>query len=194
MIRVNDPFQAEQDNLDFSDHTVSPLGRRLLAWIMEHGPVPIRPLTKQPGFNYYTIKPDLEELVSNGFLMKDDKPSAKPGNPVYYHMTHKGAQIIVENWNAMNVLERSDATCKDNYSDLGIISTLIEVVRDSTEPGKLISYLWLVLFLGGVALLTLGHLIGIAPLIIDAALWYEDYGRKRKGLGRPMSIAPIRRG
>lgn len=144
----------------------------------QHGPSTIRRLIAEGHYNYYTIKPVLDELAANGFLRKDDKPLAKPGNPIRYHLTTKAMPVINKNWNLLTVLERSAATHRDNFSDLGITNDLLSTVNYLAEPGSAKSWLWLTLLLGGSVLVGLGNLIGLALLAIDGVLYYDDYIRK----------------
>jgi DNA-binding PadR family transcriptional regulator len=109
---------------DLMEQTITLQARSLLAWINRHGPTTIRRFIDDGGFNYTTIKPVLDELVEKGLLKKDEKPRARPGNPVYFHLTPDGVSLVVVYWTEMSVIERVKATHIENLQDLGVIEDL----------------------------------------------------------------------
>lgn len=175
--------------------TVSPLSRQVLSWINSNGPFTFKRLEKEASLHYHTVKPVVDELVSNGALRRDDKPLAKAGNPVYHHLTTRGVKIIVEDWDTISLFEKTKATNSENYSDLGLVSDLVTDLEKSLEPSRVKSTLWSTLFFGGIGLVFSGPILaqigtsfGLAFIAIAAILFYDDYVRERLGVGRPISI------
>lgn len=165
------------------------LFERVMAWIFEHGPADVSMLIRQAGFNYSTMKPILYELVKEHLLRRDEKPRAKQGNPIYYHITPRGARFVRLDWDRMSLLDRAKATCQENYADLGIVSDLLTSISLLKEPGLVKSILWVALFISGLALLVVGNVFGSIFILISAVLFYDDYVRERPGLDRPITTS-----
>jgi len=92
---------------------------QILTEIQKKGPCTISDF-KQAGFNGRTTSKGLADLQRASFVTK-----TKRGNMELWHLTERGVQAFLEDWDALAPAERATAMHPVNYEDLGIIPALI---------------------------------------------------------------------